>query len=199
MKKKVLFLVAAVLLGFAACAQKSEPRPDRKVLVAYFSATGTTKAVAERIAAATGGELYAITPAEPYTSDDLNWNDAEGGITVSPLPFAKGGDGKRTPAEVLIEYRANIPLFELEDVRQEGVDEAGYPTVKEKEIDLEGYGVTDEMCAYVIEYAEAMLMENVSPDLSNKHLNYAENYFARLKTRHTGYPQTHVSKIGGIW
>lgn len=92
MKKKVLFLVAAVLLGFAACAQKSEPRPDRKVLVAYFSATGTTKAVAERIAAATGGELYAITPAEPYTLDDLNWNDANSRTT------AEMNDPKARPA-----------------------------------------------------------------------------------------------------
>jgi len=46
------------------------------VLVAYFSATGTTKGVAEKIAAATGGDLYEILPAEPYTSDDLNYNDS---------------------------------------------------------------------------------------------------------------------------
>ena len=46
------------------------------VLVAYFSATGTTKGVAERIAAVTGGDLYEILAAEPYTSDDLNYNDS---------------------------------------------------------------------------------------------------------------------------
>ena len=46
-----------------------------KVLVAYFSATNTTKGVAETIAASTGGDLYAITPAQPYTSADLNYND----------------------------------------------------------------------------------------------------------------------------
>ena len=45
------------------------------VLVAYFSATGTTKGVAERIAAITGGDLYEIVPAEPYSDADLNWND----------------------------------------------------------------------------------------------------------------------------
>ena len=39
--------------------------PD--VLVAYFSATGTTKGVAEKIAAITGGDLYEIIPAEPYS------------------------------------------------------------------------------------------------------------------------------------
>ncbi len=45
------------------------------ILVAYFSATGTTKGVAERIAAVTGGDLYEILAADPYTSDDLNYND----------------------------------------------------------------------------------------------------------------------------
>ena len=45
------------------------------VLVAYFSATGTTEGVAERIAAVTGGDLYEILAAEPYTDDDLNYND----------------------------------------------------------------------------------------------------------------------------
>ena len=44
-------------------------------LVAYFSASGTTARVAGKVAQATGGELYAITPAESYTSADLDWND----------------------------------------------------------------------------------------------------------------------------
>ena len=46
-----------------------------EVLVAYFSATGTTKKVAEKIASITGGDLYEIVPAEPYTTEDLNYND----------------------------------------------------------------------------------------------------------------------------
>jgi flavodoxin len=45
------------------------------VLVAYFSATGTTKRVAKMIASITGGDLYEIIPAEPYSDADLNWND----------------------------------------------------------------------------------------------------------------------------
>ena len=45
------------------------------VLVAYFSAAGTTKGVAERIASVTGGDLYEILAAEPYTEADLNYND----------------------------------------------------------------------------------------------------------------------------
>ena len=44
-----------------------------KTLVAYFSATGTTAKVAERLCKATGGQLYQIRPETPYTKADLNW------------------------------------------------------------------------------------------------------------------------------
>lgn len=46
-----------------------------KTLVAYFSASGTTKRAAERFAVATGSDLYEIKPVVPYTSRDLNWQD----------------------------------------------------------------------------------------------------------------------------
>lgn len=46
-----------------------------KVLVAYFSATNTTKGVAEKIAESTDGTLYQITPEQPYTSANLNYSD----------------------------------------------------------------------------------------------------------------------------
>lgn len=46
-----------------------------KRLVAYFSATGTTKKAAIALAEAAGAELYEITPAVPYTAADLNWMD----------------------------------------------------------------------------------------------------------------------------
>ena len=55
-------------------APASEKHSD--VLIAYFSATGTTKGVAERIASVTGGDLYEILAAEPYSEDDLNYNDS---------------------------------------------------------------------------------------------------------------------------
>ncbi len=51
------------------------------VLVAYFSATGTTKGVAEKIASVTGGDLYEILADEPYSSDDLNYNDSNSRTT----------------------------------------------------------------------------------------------------------------------
>ena len=43
--------------------------------MAYFSATGNTEAAAGYIADALGADTFEITPAEPYTSDDLNWSD----------------------------------------------------------------------------------------------------------------------------
>ena len=46
-----------------------------KQLVAYFSATGTTKKAAERLAGAIGADLFEIKPAVPYTQADLNWMD----------------------------------------------------------------------------------------------------------------------------
>ena len=58
------------------------PAEHSDVLVAYFSATGTTKGVAERIASVTGGDLYQILAAEPYTEDDLNYNDDSSRSTV---------------------------------------------------------------------------------------------------------------------
>ena len=44
-----------------------------KVLVAYFSASGVTKKLAEKLAEATGGDLIEIVPEELYTKADLNW------------------------------------------------------------------------------------------------------------------------------
>ena len=46
-----------------------------KILVAYFSATGTTKAVATELANAINADIYEIVPEVPYTNDDLNWRD----------------------------------------------------------------------------------------------------------------------------
>lgn len=44
-------------------------------LVAYFSATGTTEKLAERVASVLKADIFEIKPKEPYTRDDLNWNN----------------------------------------------------------------------------------------------------------------------------
>ena len=53
-----------------------------KKLVAYFSATGTTGSVAQKLAQALDADLYAITPKTPYTTADLNWNNDKARSTV---------------------------------------------------------------------------------------------------------------------
>ncbi|MBQ8961127.1 MAG: flavodoxin [Ruminococcus sp.] len=54
----------------------------RDTIVVFFSATGTTKGVAERIANVTNADLYEIIPAEPYCDADLDWNDKNSRTTI---------------------------------------------------------------------------------------------------------------------
>ena len=101
MKRILLTILAfAVLLSLAACGESPSEEPaeedgaqteaasenaapeietvsDGGVLVVYFSGKGTTRGVAERLAAVTGGDLYEIVPAQPYTEADQNYNDPE--------------------------------------------------------------------------------------------------------------------------
>jgi flavodoxin len=53
-----------------------------KTLVAYFSASGTTAALAKNLAEATDADLYEIKPAIPYTSADLDWTNQKARSTV---------------------------------------------------------------------------------------------------------------------
>ena len=46
-----------------------------KSLVAYFSASGVTKKVAEKLAKETGADLFEIQAETPYTNEDLNWQN----------------------------------------------------------------------------------------------------------------------------
>ena len=108
--KKVLILVLSLclILALAACSTRTNQTdvplsdtdtpnmdtsgegenhvPDEttgsKVLVAYFSCTGNTQGLAEKIAALLGADLYEIVPEEPYTDADLNYNDSSTRATV---------------------------------------------------------------------------------------------------------------------
>lgn len=55
---------------------------DTKVLVAYFSATGTTAKEAKKIADATGGALYEITPIQPYSDADLDYENEKSRTSI---------------------------------------------------------------------------------------------------------------------
>ena len=64
-----------MMLALTACGQNS--KKEMKTLVAYFSATGTTEAVAKDLADVTGATLYEIKPEVRYTAADLNWRDKQ--------------------------------------------------------------------------------------------------------------------------
>ena len=139
MKKLTSILLALVLVfSFAACSNNSSdnsnttpstsqtadtskstdentqnPNTSSKILVVYYSATGSTKAVAETIADTSGADLFEITPVDPYTSESKrdvpltktmpdNWADYDTvfigypiwwGIAAWPVNnFVKGND-----------------------------------------------------------------------------------------------------------
>lgn len=109
-KKIAILLSLVMILGLAACgnsASRTEQssteensventnisesqieetdNPDvqeSKVLVAYFSATGTTEGVAEHIANGLNADIYEIVPEDPYTDADLNYNDNNSRTTI---------------------------------------------------------------------------------------------------------------------
>ena len=78
----ILSVVGLVTIAGAQTKQGMNKVQNPKTLVAYFSATGTTARAAEKLAKITGGELYAITPAQPYTPADLDWNDSQSRSSV---------------------------------------------------------------------------------------------------------------------
>lgn len=61
--------------GASGDDQAAQQNTDVRSIVVYFSCTGNTKAVAEEVAAQTGSELHEIVPEEPYTEEDLNYNN----------------------------------------------------------------------------------------------------------------------------
>ena len=84
-----------------------------KVLVVYYSATGSTKAVAETIAKTTGGDLFKIEPVEPYTDDDLDWTN----------------DSSRVSTEHNDESKRNVELTKVTPDNWDSYDTVliGYP------------------------------------------------------------------------
>lgn len=77
MNKIILALFALIGFSVAACARQKQDTTmtpaDKKILVVYFSATGTTAKAAQKLSQTVHGSLYAITPKKTYTDKDLDW------------------------------------------------------------------------------------------------------------------------------
>ena len=91
MKHHATLLALLAALPLCGCSQDTSitnqtdsdtMNSTNKGLVAYFSATGTTKGVAERLAGAIGADLFEIVPETPYTEADLNWRDKQSRSSV---------------------------------------------------------------------------------------------------------------------
>ncbi len=73
-----LWLVFALVMGLIVPITKinvNAANNSKKVLVVYFSATGTTRSAAKKIKKATKGKLYQIKAADPYTEEDLDYSN----------------------------------------------------------------------------------------------------------------------------
>lgn len=92
MKRLTTILSVAVAIALCACAgnksqqdsqqSNTENMEKKTTLVAYFSATGTTKAAAEKLAQAVDADLHEIQPEQPYTDADLDWHNQQSRSSV---------------------------------------------------------------------------------------------------------------------
>lgn len=65
----------------ASQAESTSGTPGGKTLVVYYSATGNTEQAANYIAQVTGGDLFALEPVEPYTTEDLNYSNEDSRVS----------------------------------------------------------------------------------------------------------------------
>ena len=88
MRKHIRIITASMLimalLALAGCGNTNDTTSETSssdTLVVYFSATGNTKGVAEKIASITGADIYEIKAAQEYTDEDLDWNNKDSRTT----------------------------------------------------------------------------------------------------------------------
>lgn len=83
MKKIMVMLTALLAISLSACSQSNKKESkEMKILVAYFSASGVTKAAAQQLAEVAVADLHEIKPENPYTDADLDWNNKQSRSSV---------------------------------------------------------------------------------------------------------------------
>ena len=111
MKKITCMTLVLLFTAFMAYSQQNannqnnKNNQDMKILVAYFSATGTTKAVSKTLAKAANADVYEIIPEKLYTSADLNWQNENSRSSL------ENADEKARPA--LADKKAGIQNYDV--------------------------------------------------------------------------------------
>ena len=78
----MLTLSILMTMVLSAVMPASAEEASNHILIVYFSATGTTKGVAEKLQEALNADIYEIVPEEPYTAADLNYNDRKSRTSI---------------------------------------------------------------------------------------------------------------------
>lgn len=141
----------------------------------------------------TKGKVISVVSDLSAGYERVLWREFHNGIAVQE-PFV------RKP--VYIEYRPSVPHFDLDSIRKTALNDENDLMFVEEEIELEHFGITVEMCSYIKEFCKGGLLEYLSPDLSRRHTQMAENYFSALKTQLTQFPIREiidVTKGGGAF
>lgn len=116
MKKIFYLLLTSLLLLSFGCGSAQEAAKGQaaegKILVAYFSCTGNTKALAEKVASVSGGDLFEIAPEVPYTMEDLNWHDETTRATVEQKDLSSR-PALKAQLENAADYRGVVLLYPI--------------------------------------------------------------------------------------
>ena len=101
---------------------------------------------------------------------------------------------------IVIEYKEDIKHFDEDSYAYSfDINDTTYNSLREeKDEELSNYGITDNMCNYIIEYASAKLLEDINPELSHSHIARAEQYFSGLRTVNSNFAQKVVKDVYGI-
>lgn len=111
--RKLFAMLLTLMMSFTltACngdeksADSEKTSEKNKILVAYFSCTGSTKNLAETSAEILKADLYEIKPAVPYTTEDLNYKDETTRATVEQR--------NQTARPELADKNANIGQYDI--------------------------------------------------------------------------------------
>lgn len=94
----VILMLAMVVSAVSVGKVETQAKQKKKIVVLYFSATGTTKGVAKRIQKSTGGKLIEIKAKKRYTARDLDYSNSKSRVSKEHRSAATPAKSKVRPA-----------------------------------------------------------------------------------------------------